>query len=346
MRAVLFAGKDTVEVVERPMPEIGPDEVLLKVGAAGICHSDIVLLGAGERSPAFGEILGHEIAGTVEQLGSQVEGVSIGERVLVSVLLTCGQCSECLAGRDNQCEAAYNRGDLVPATPGIGTPGGMAEYFKIKARLIEPIGDLDFAEAAPLADAAVTPLHAINTVRSRLTGGSTVVLIGLGGLGHMALQILLATSGARVIVIDTDAEKLEYAREHGASLAIVGDGETAARVLEETGGRGAHVVLDFVGAQATVDLAVACVRPGGAIRFVGLGGGSFTYRADAATRLPWGVNIERAYGGTRSEIREAVALAREGKITAEVTRYPLDEAVRAFDDLHHGRVRGRAVLLP
>ncbi|WP_336660291.1 alcohol dehydrogenase catalytic domain-containing protein [Leucobacter sp. USHLN153] len=337
---------DTVEILDKPIPEIGSDEVLLKVGGAGLCHSDLAIIGMGDDNPLIGGTLGHEVAGTVERVGDGVRGWQAGDRALVALILACGQCRECLAGRDNQCETVYPRGALAPLSPGIGSPGGMADYIAVRAHHLDPIGDLDLVAAAPLADAALTPMHAINTVRDRLTGDATVVTIGLGGLGHMALQILTATTGARIIALDTDPEKLAFAEAHGADLAIPSDGDAAARILAETRGVGADVVLDFVGVQPTVDLAVAVVRGGGAIRFVGLGDGAFTYLAGSATPLPWGVNIERAYGGTRSDMREAVALARAGRIGVEVVRYPLEEALRAFDDLHHGKVRGRAVLVP
>lgn len=345
MRAVTYVKNDTVEVREKPVPEIQPDEVLLKVGGAGLCHSDIAIIGMGDDNPLIGGTLGHEVAGTVDKVGEDVLGWEAGEGAVVALILCCGQCRECLAGRDNQCEVYYPRAALAPLSPGIGSPGGMADYIAVKAHHLLPLGGLDPVAAAPLADAALTPLHAINTVRDRMTGDATVVTIGLGGLGHMALQILAATTGARIIALDTDPEKLAYAETHGADLALPSDAGAAARILEETGGKGADVVLDFVGVQPTVDLALAVVRGGGAIRFVGLGGGHFDYVA-AANPLPWGVNIERAYGGTRAELLQALALARAGKIGVEVVRYSLDDAVQAFDDLHHGRVQGRAVLVP
>lgn len=344
MRAVTYVKNNTVELLEKPVPEIQPDEVLLKVGGAGLCHSDISIIAMGDDNPLIGSTLGHEVAGTVEKLGEDVQGWNAGDAAIVSLVLGCGQCRECLAGRDNQCEVVSPRGALAPLSPGIGTAGGMADYIAVKARHLDPIGNLDPVLAAPLADAALTPMHAINTVRDRLTGDATVVVLGLGGLGHMGLQILLATTGARVIALDTDPQKLQFAEKHGA-VAIKSDAEAPKKILELTGGVGADVVIDFVGVQPTIDTAIAVVRGGGAIRFVGLGGGSFSYIA-GANDLPWGVNIERAYGGTRSDMRQVVALAQAGKIGVEVTRFPLDDAVKAFDELHEGNVQGRIVLVP
>ncbi len=346
MRAVTYARHETVEIRDRPVPEIAPDEVLLRVRGAGLCHSDISIIGRGDDHPLVGSTLGHEVSGTVQRIGPEVRGWNPGDNALVALVLSCGQCRECFSGRDNQCTTAYPRGSASPLSTGIGSPGGMADYIAVKARHLDPIGDLDPVAAAPLADAALTSMHAINTVKERLTGDACVVTIGVGGLGHLALQILVATTAARVIALDADPARVEYAAAHGADSALLSDSTAADRVLAETGGLGAQVVLDFVGAQSTVDLATSIIAPGGAIRFIGLGGGGFSYRAMNAPDLPWGVNIERPYGGTRSEVREVIALAQRGRIGVEVVRYPLDDAVRAFDDLRHGRIRGRAVLVP
>ncbi len=344
MRTVTYVSDNTVEIVDKPVPEIRPDEVLVKIAGAGLCHSDLHLIAMGDDNPLIGGTLGHEGAGHVHEVGSAVTTWKVGDPVLVSLVLSCGECRECLAGRDSQCLVASPRGALAPAAPGIGTPGNMAEYIAVKSHHLDPLYDLDPVDAAPLADAALTPMHAINSVRDRLTGDATVVVIGIGGLGHMGLQIIAATSGSRIIAVDTDPEKLTYAEAHGA-LAVPSGKDAAARILEETGGRGADVVIDFVGVQPTVDRSVAVIAQRGAIRFVGLGGGGFEYVA-GIVELPWGVNIERPYGGNRSDQREALALARAGKIHVEVTRYPLDDAKRAFDDLHHGRIQGRIVLVP
>lgn len=345
VRAVTYVRNGVVEVIDKPIPEIHADGVLVRVGGAGLCHSDLHIIHTGDENPLVGGTLGHEVAGTVEKIGADVSTVAVGDRVLVALVYSCGSCRECLAGRDNLCWAAGSRDTLGPLSPGIGAPGGMAEYIPVKARNIDPIGDLDPVAAAPLADAALTPMHAIETVRDRLVGDATVVVLGLGGLGHLALQLLAATCGSRIVAVDTDPGKLAAALTHGADVAVPSDGAAAGRILELTGGRGADVVLDFVGVQPTVNLALAVIAQGGAIRFVGLGGGSFAYAA-ATGELAWGVNIERAYGGTRAEMRQIVALAQAGKIAVEVTRYPLDDAARAFADLEAGRVPGRAVLVP
>ncbi|TDT32642.1 alcohol dehydrogenase catalytic domain-containing protein [Naumannella halotolerans] len=124
MRAVTYVRNETVEVQEKPKPEIQPDEILLKVTGAGVCHSDLAIINLGDDSPLIGSTLGHEVAGTVAELGDQVSGWQVGEAGPVSLILSCGQCRECLAGRDNNCEVAYPRGALAPRSPGIGSPGG------------------------------------------------------------------------------------------------------------------------------------------------------------------------------------------------------------------------------
>ncbi len=344
MRTVTYVKHKTVEIIDKPIPEIGPDEVLVKIAGAGLCHSDLHLIEMGDDSPLVGGTLGHEGAGHVHEVGANVTKWKVGDPVLVSLVLSCGECRECLSGRDSQCHVASPRGALAPAAPGIGTPGSMAEYIAVKSYHLDPLGDLKPADAAPLADAALTPMHAINTVRDRLTGDATVVLIGIGGLGHMGLQIVAATSAARIIAVDTDPEKLKYAESRGA-IGILSNKKAVARILELTEGRGADVVIDFVGVQPSVNLAVSVIAQGGAIRFVGLGGGSFAYTA-GIVELPWGVNIERPYGGNRSDQREALALAQEGKINVDVVHYPLDQASQAFEDLHAGKIHGRIVLVP
>jgi propanol-preferring alcohol dehydrogenase len=190
-------------------------------------------------------------------------------------------------------------------------------------------------------------MHAINGARHRLTPGSTVVVLGVGGLGHMGLQILKATTAARLIAVESDPAKLDLASKLGADVTVPSDAEAATAILDLTGGYGADAVFDFVGVQPTVDLATRIVAPDGALRFVGLGGGSFTYATDLDTvPLPWGVDVRRSLGGTRADQDQVIALAALGKLTPEVTRYSLDEGVQAMHDLEAGTVPGRAVLVP
>jgi propanol-preferring alcohol dehydrogenase len=345
MKALQLVSAGKIEIRDVPVPEIDTDEVLVKVAGAGVCHSDLHVLHTPEW-PVPNMTLGHETAGHVARVGATVSGLAEGDPVLVYLVWACGHCRACVEGRDNVCVNQGGRLGLPPC-PGLGPDGGMAEYIKSKARYLEPLGSLDPVRAAPLADAALTPLHAINGARHRLTPGSTAVVIGVGGLGHVGLQILAATTGVRIIALDTSEQKLELAREHGADLTLVSDADAAARVLDETGGYGADAVFDFVGVQPTVDLATQVIAPDGALRFVGLGGGGFTYAADSSTiPLPWGVDVRRSYGGTRTDQRQAIALAQLGKIGVEVTTYPLADGPRAFADLEAGKVRGRAVLVP
>lgn len=346
MKALKLVSPGTVELQEVPIPEIGPEEVLIKVGGAGLCHSDLHILDMDESWPFFGGTVGHEAAGWVNRVGSDVSGFELGDAVLVNVIWACGQCRPCIAGRDNACATMGSRTQF-PTTPGIGPDGGMAEYMKVKARHLDKLGELDVVSAAPLADAGVTPMHAINSVRDRLTPDSTVAVVGIGGLGHMALQILAATAGSRIIAVDTDESRLKSALTIGADLALQSDESSVPQILDATQGYGVDVVLDFVGVQQTVDLARRIVAPEGAIQLVGLGGGSFPFAAgiDGET-LPWGVRVQRSYGGTRIDQLQVIALARQGKIEVHTVRYPLSDARKAFDDLAHGRVSGRAVLIP
>jgi propanol-preferring alcohol dehydrogenase len=344
MRALRLLAPGQIALRDVPVPTIEADEVLVQVAGAGLCHSDIHVL----RSPIprrTALTLGHETAGVVADIGREVREVAEQDRVLVYLVWACGQCRPCIQGRDNVCVRAGRSG--TPPCPGLGPDGGMAEYIKVKARYLEQLGDLDLVSAAPLADAGLTPMHAINGARHRLTPGATAVAIGIGGLGHMAVQLLKATSAARVIAVDSNEEKLDLARERGADVIVSVGEQTASDILDLTAGYGADAVFDFVGSQATVDLASRVIAPDGALRFVGLAGGSLRYPSDlAAPIVPWGVDVRRSYGGTRQDQRMVIDLARQGRIQVDTHVYSLDDGERAFADLEEGRVRGRAVLVP
>lgn len=344
MRAVKLVTAGVLEVRDVPLPAFAPDEVLVQVAGAGLCQSDLHVLHL-PNWPVQDLTLGHETAGRIAQIGGDVRGFAHGDPVLVHLVWACGLCRQCAEGRDNVCARAGRAG--LPPCPGLGPDGGMAEYIAVKARYLEALGDLDPITAAPLADAGLTSMHAINGARHRLGPGSTAVVIGVGGLGHLGVQILKATSDARIIAVDSDPAKIEIASALGADVALASDADSLHRLLALTDGYGADAVFDFVGAQPTVDLAVQVIAPDGALRLVGLGGARLTQVADGRTvPLPFGVDVRRSYGGTRQDLRRVIGLAQSGQVTAHVQQYRLDDALRAFDDLAAGRVLGRAVLVP
>jgi propanol-preferring alcohol dehydrogenase len=285
--------------------------------------------------------LGHEGAGIVAALGDGVAGVSVGDPVAVYGPWGCGVCAKCAQGRENYCLRAK---ELGIAPPGLGAPGAIAEYLLVDdARHLVPLGDLDPVRTVPLTDAGLTPYHAIKQALPKLVPGSTAVVIGAGGLGHVAVQLLRAMTAARVVALDVSEDKLALAREVGAHEVVLSDARSAAVIRELTGGLGAEAVFDFVGAAPTAALAGAAVAVEGEVSIVGLGGGSLpvgfgTISYDAAVRAP--------YWGTRGELIEVLDLARTGAVDVHVETYSLDEAPAAYERLHAGKVNGRAVILP
>ncbi|ATE54608.1 NAD(P)-dependent alcohol dehydrogenase [Actinosynnema pretiosum] len=331
------------EVVTVPDPEAGPGQVVLEVAAAGVCHSDIAVMEwpAEVYNYGFPLTLGHEGVGKVAALGQGVTGLEVGEMVAVYGPQGCGSCAKCAEGKENYCLRAAELG-INP--PGLGAPGAMAEYMLIdNARHLVPLGDLDPISAAPLTDAGLTPYHAIKKSLPKLVPGSTAVVIGTGGLGHMAIQILRATTAARVIALDVSKEKLELAAAVGAHETVLSDANATKAVRELTGGLGAEVVLDFVGVGPTVATAAGVVAVEGDLTVVGIGGG--TVPVGFGT-IPFDVSVSTPYWGSRGELIEVLDLARSGALTVHTETFGIDEAPLAYERLHAGQVRGRAVVLP
>ncbi|MEU6861103.1 NAD(P)-dependent alcohol dehydrogenase [Glycomyces sp. NPDC046736] len=331
------------EVVEIPTPEPGPGEVLLKVTAAGVCHSDIAVMSwpADQFPYPLPLTLGHEGAGTVAALGNGVIGLDVGESVAVYGPWGCGRCIKCAAGAENYCLRARELG-INP--PGLGAPGAIAEYLIVDdARHLVPLGDLDPVETVPLTDAGLTPYHAIKQSLPKLTPGSSAVVIGTGGLGHVAVQLLRALTSVRVIALDVSQDKLDLARKVGAHETIISDEGAADKVKELTGGVGAQAVFDFVGAAPTVKTAGACASVEADVTIVGIGGGTLPVGFGV---LPFEVSVKSPYWGTRDELIEVFDLARAGAIDVHVERFSLDEAPEAYERLHAGTINGRAVILP
>lgn len=331
------------EVVTVPDPEPGPGQVLLKVTAAGVCHSDIAVMGW----PAEGfpyELpltLGHEGVGTVAALGAGVSGIGEGDAVAVYGPWGCGTCVNCAQGKENYCLRAEQLG-IHP--PGLGRPGSMAEYLLIDdPRHLVPLDGLDPAAAVSLTDAGLTPYHAIKASLPKLVPGSTAVVIGTGGLGHVAIQLLRAMTSARVIALDVSEDKLRLAREVGAHETVLSDAKAADAVREITGGLGAQAVFDFVGVAPTVKIAGAVAAIEADVTIVGIGGAPLPVGFGL---LPFEVSVKAPYWGSRGELIEVLALARAGSVSVHTETYSLDDAPLAYERLHDGKVNGRAVILP
>ena len=253
------------------MPEPGPGEVLVKVGGAGACHSDLHLLEApaGSRSFTLPFTLGHENAGWVEKMGPGATGFEPGDPVIVYGPWGCGLCMNCRQGMENYCQTPGK-----PSPGGLGgTDGGMAEYLLVPStRYLIPLGSLDPREAAPLTDAGLTSYHAVKRSVHLLGPGSTAVVIGAGGLGQMAIQVLKALcSATTVVAVDTSEDKLKIAKTMGADEALVSGDDAVRRIKDMTRGQGAEVVLDFVGVNPTLTMAAQVSRVLGHLTIVGLG---------------------------------------------------------------------------
>lgn len=340
----LTAFKQAGELVEVDQPEPGPGEVLVRIGGAGACHSDLHLMhdfepGLLPWNPPF--TLGHENAGWVEALGTGVSGLEVGEAVAVYGPWGCGLCRRCALGMENYCERPELTGGAVG---GLGADGGMASHMVVPSvRHLVPIGDLDPAEAAPLTDAGLTPYHAVKRCLPLLTPGTTAVVIGAGGLGHMAVQMLRALTPATVVAVDQRQDALRLAESVGAHHGVVSDGEAAATIRDLSGGQGADVVLDFVGVDATLALGAAASRVLGQLLIVGIGGGTLPMNFFG---IPYEVSVATTYWGSLPELHEVLALARAGTITPHVSRFGLDEAPSVYERLAAGEIDGRAVIVP
>ena len=343
MQAVRFAGVGRpAQIEDVPKPSTGPGQILVKVGGAGVCHSDLHVMeeDLGFKPPFT---LGHENAGWIAELGSGVTGFKEGDAVAVYGPWGCGRCHACQLSMENYCE---NWAEIEGFGGGLGLDGGMAEFMLVpSARLLVPLGNLSPTKAAPLSDAALTPYHAIKRALSQLNAESTVVVMGVGGLGHMAIQLLRVLAPMRIVAADVDDKKLQQAKALGAHDVVNNRNaaEAAERIKQITGQRGAGAVLDCVGVQPTIDLGAKLLGRNSVWTIVGLGGGHHDFHHGST---PYGSVISIPYWGSRVELMEVIAMARNGSIHAETTEFPLEQAVGVYEKLKAGQITGRAVLTP
>jgi propanol-preferring alcohol dehydrogenase len=346
MRALRLKGAGQVGIERVELPAVERGQVLLRVLAAGVCRTDLHIRHDHSQMPA-GLILGHEIAGEIAQIGGGAGNWSVGDRVVVHPCWACHVCAQCRAGRENACQG-MSAERQPPPTPGVSVNGGMAEYVAVPASSLVAIGDLDPAIAAVLADAGLTPYHSIRLQKDRLSPGTTALVIGLGGLGQFAVQILAQLTAARIIALDISEEAMALAAQYCDLVLRADRPDVVDAVLAETSGRGVDVVIDLVGTDSSLRLSSASVAPYGAIQAIGLSGGAMPFESaqTSSVALPWGVTLMKPYSGTYRDLSEVIALARGGKLLATVQRFSLDEAVTALDELDAGKIHGRAVLIP
>jgi NAD+-dependent secondary alcohol dehydrogenase Adh1 len=319
-----------LDLEERPTPRaVNPTDVVVRVTAAGVCRTDLHLL-TGEMTPPLPLILGHENAGYVHEIGPGVTTVAVGDPVICFPFISDGLSAQERAGLDTDAPGR--------TTPGITVDGGYAEYLSTNERsMLKVPPTADLAQLATLTDAGLAAYRACKKAAALVRPGDTVMIFGVGGLGHLAVQIVKAISPARVVAIDTNPAARKFALECNADVAVSPD-EVKGAVPN-----GARACLDFVGVDATAKLGIESLAFGGAYFAVGVGGSVNTSLSDIVTGER---RIEGVYVGTYSDLMEVSELAISGKITPRVVRYPLDAANQALRDLASSSFLGRAVLEP
>ena len=335
--ARLYPNEKRLRLDHVAVPEPKGDDVLVKVAGCGVCHSDLhVLDGMLQEYLRLPVTMGHEIAGWVERAGPEVTDLETGAPVAVMVGWGCGWCRWCVSGHEQICP----RGDEAGST----RDGGFAEYVLVPHRRhLVVLGELDPVRAAPLGDAVLSPYAAVKRVKEHLPAGSRAAIIGIGGLGGHAVQLIRVLTGARVIAVDVSERQLQRARELGAEATVVGGPGAAERVRELVGEEAVQAVIDFVGTDETLQLATKIVGRRGIIALLGLAGGAVPFSFYAAAPE---AAFTTVYAGTVADLQEVVDLARAGRIESRVVTYPLEAVNDALDDLRAGRVDGRAVVTP
>ncbi|MGY3616303.1 alcohol dehydrogenase AdhP [Bradyrhizobium sp. USDA 10063] len=323
-----------LEIENVPVPEPGPGEVLVKVKACGVCHTDLhAASGDWPVKPVPPFIPGHEAAGIVAAVGPDVTNLRVGDAVGVAWLHdACMRCEYCETGWETLCEHQHNTGYSVN--------GGFAEYVIASAAFTAKLpANIDFAKVAPILCAGVTTYKGLKETEAR--PGEWVVISGVGGLGHVAIQYAKAM-GLKVAAVDIAEDKLELARTTGADLAVNALSDTAVeKVLASTGG-GAHGVLVTAVSTAAFAQALKMVRRKGTVSLVGLPPGEFpTPIFDVVLKR---ITVRGSIVGTRRDLDEAIAFAADGKVHAEITKAPLEKINDIFDRMKSGKIDGRMVL--
>jgi NAD+-dependent secondary alcohol dehydrogenase Adh1 len=333
-----YGERPVVEEVAEPRIT-DPLDVIVRIGGAGLCRTDLHIIEGQWKEKSGVELpytLGHENAGWVHEVGPGVSNVAEGDAVIVHPLITCGLCRACRAGDDMHCAANL--------FPGISTNGGFAELLKTNGRAVIKLAPgVEPKDVAAHADAGLTAYHAVKKAAEILSPGTTAVVIGAGGLGHIGIQSLKVLTGARVVVVDRSEGSLELARECGADEAILAGGGQVEAVRELTDGLGAEAVLDFVGEGGALEDSIAMLREGGTHYVIGYGG---VLSVPAIDIISAEINVVGNLVGSYNDLAELMTLQAEGKVTLHTSTYPLDAADDAMNDLEAGRLHGRGILIP
>jgi NAD+-dependent secondary alcohol dehydrogenase Adh1 len=322
---------DPLAVESIPEPEIsGPHDVIVRLGGAGLCRTDLHIQEGQWAEKSGVELpytLGHENAGWVHEVGSDVTNVEVGDTVIVHPLVTCGLCRACRAGDDVHCENNV--------FPGISVDGGFADLLKTSARSVVKLDpSLEPKDIAALADAGLTAIHAVKKAAEILHPGSRAVVIGAGGLGHIGIQCLKAM---------TPAEKARaLAGEIGADTTVAADGKQVDTVLEMTDGKGAEAIIDFVGERGAIEDGVAMLRDAGSYYVIGYGENINVPTIDIISRE---INFIGNLVGSYNDLVDLMTLTAQGKVTLHTSIYPLDAVNDAMADLDQGRLQGRGILI-
>lgn len=335
--ALLRALGSPLTIEELPVPTPGAGEVLIKVAACGVCHSDLHLA-AGEWDllkpiTKLPLVLGHEVAGVITAIGNGVSEFNIGDRAGVPWLhYTCGQCEFCLAGRETLC--------VKQQITGVTVDGGFAEFIKAKASHTTKLPDnLSFAEAAPLLCAGLTVHNALKKADAQ--AGQKLAVFGVGGLGHVAIQLAKA-KGAEVVAVDVADDKLELARQCGADHTINAATTQAYKEIKKLTGGGAHIVMVTSGSKAAYETALRSLRRGGALAVVGMAPEPISVSTVALVSGEY--RIVAAAVGTRQDLREVLELAAAGKVACRTETRPFVEADNVLNEMRRGGLLGRVVL--
>ena len=340
MRAALLSEYETpLELVERAAPEPSrPDEVVVRVGGAGVCATDLHAID-GLMEPAgvtLPRVLGHENAGWVEAAGDLVSTVEPGDPVIIYPPWSCGLCVPCRRGDDMHC--------IHHEFTGLSVDGGFADYVLVRERsLIKLPPGLEPREVAPHADAGLTAYHAVRRMAHLMRPGTTAVVIGIGGVGHIAVQLARELGSSSVIAVDTEQERLDLARELGADETVPGGAGAATGVRDLTGGRGADVVLDFVGTDDTHSASMEMLARAGTYSVIGYGGNlPLTSMALVVEEKSVVANLV----GSWTDLYELIQLHAAGRVKLKVETHPLDAINEVLQKLRNGGILGRAVLVP